>query len=169
VVPVSTEERLSHTSKGSDRKRQRGVNPSRFRTASAILVAATLSAPWRGLNSAALALGAIGLGGLGYVAIVIRRARRTTGYKPVFEDWLWHTILPVVAYGALVASAIALSAAHPGAMFLVGAATLLLVYIGIHNAWDTVTYLAVSSLPGGGEAARQSRPTENAGTGSDAR
>jgi hypothetical protein len=134
----------------------------------ALLVSATLSAPWRDLGSAALALGAIGLGGLLYAAIVIRRARRSRGYQPVFEDWLWHTILPVVAYGALVASAIALSAAHPGAMFLVGAVTLLLVYIGIHNAWDTVTWLAVSRAPRETEAAQQSRPVEHAATGSDA-
>ena len=30
---------------------------------------------------------------------------------------------------------------HPrSALFLVGAAALLLLFIGIHNAWDTVTY-----------------------------
>jgi hypothetical protein len=26
------------------------------------------------------------------------------------------------------------------ALFVVGAATLLLLFVGIHNAWDTVTY-----------------------------
>ena len=29
------------------------------------------------------------------------------------------------------------------ALFAIGAATILLVFIGIHNAWDTVTYIAV--------------------------
>jgi len=28
-------------------------------------------------------------------------------------------------------------------MFFIGAAVLLLVFIGIHNAWDTVTYMMV--------------------------
>jgi len=121
----------------------------------ALLLSATISAPWIRLGSAALALGLMGLGGLGYAAIVIRRARRATGYKPVFEDWLWHTILPVVAYGTIVGSSIALSVANGNALFMIGAATLLLVFIGIHNAWDTVTYLAVSHAPGKeGDASR---------------
>jgi hypothetical protein len=126
----------------------------------ALLVSATISAPWIRLGSAALALGLIGLGGLGYAAIVIRRARRATGYKPVFEDWLWHTILPVVAYGAIVGSSIALSAANGNALFAIGAATLLLVFIGIHNAWDTVTYLTTSMLPERRAEPSERRPTE---------
>jgi hypothetical protein len=110
----------------------------------ALLVSATLSAPWSSLYSSALALGLIGLGGLGYSAVVIRRARRTMGYKPVFEDWLWHTILPVIAYGSIVGSAVALSKALSSSLFFAGAATLLLVFIGIHNAWDTVTFIVLT-------------------------
>jgi len=29
------------------------------------------------------------------------------------------------------------------ALFVIGAATVLLLFIGIHNAWDTVTYVAL--------------------------
>jgi hypothetical protein len=29
------------------------------------------------------------------------------------------------------------------ALFVIGATALLLLFIGIHNAWDTVTYVAV--------------------------
>lgn len=32
-------------------------------------------------------------------------------------------------------------------MFTIGAAVLLLLFIGIHNAWDTVTYIVVERLP----------------------
>jgi len=32
-------------------------------------------------------------------------------------------------------------------LFAIGAATVLLVLIGIHNAWDTVTYIAVAPEP----------------------
>ena len=107
----------------------------------ALLTASVLSAPWATLASPALALGVTGLGGLLYAAIVIRRARRQTDYKPVFEDWLFHTILPVVAYGSIVAGALALVTHAGGALFAIAAATLLLVFIGIHNAWDTVTWI----------------------------
>ena len=107
----------------------------------ALLTASILSAPWATLASPALALGITGLGGLLYAAIVIRRARRQKDYKPVAEDWLFHTILPVVAYGSIVGGAIALVTDAGGALFAIAAATLLLVFIGIHNAWDTVTWL----------------------------
>lgn len=108
-----------------------------------LLLAAILTAPWRWVSNAGIALGVCGLAGIVYSAIVLRRARRQEGYKPVFEDWLWHTILPFVAYGVVATAAMSL-ARHPApALFWVGAAALLLLFIGIHNAWDTVTYIAI--------------------------
>src|SRR3979409_1895279 len=50
------------------------------------LLSAILSAPWHTLSSVALALGAVGLAGIVYGLMVVRRARRTTEYKPVLED-----------------------------------------------------------------------------------
>jgi len=110
----------------------------------ALLVSATLSAPWRSLASAAVVIGLVGLSGLLYAAIVIRRARQQEGYQPVFEDWLWHAALPVVAYGMLTGGAIAMGRHEHESLFVIGAATLLLVFIGIHNAWDTVTFIALT-------------------------
>jgi len=52
----------------------------------ALLVAALLSAPWQALWHAGLLLGLSGLGGVTYVVIVLRRARRQTDYQPVLED-----------------------------------------------------------------------------------
>jgi len=112
----------------------------------ALLTAAILSAPWATLGSPAIALGVTGLGGLLYAAIVIRRARRQRDYKPVLEDWIFHTMLPVVAYGSITGGGLALVRHAGGAMFAVGFATLLLVFIGIHNAWDTVTWLTTREI-----------------------
>lgn len=110
----------------------------------ALLTSATLSAPWRSLASAALVLGITGLAGLLYAAIVIRRARRQKGYQPVLEDWLWHAALPVVAYGAVTGGAAWLTRREHESLFVIAAATLLLVFIGIHNAWDTVTFITLT-------------------------
>jgi len=112
----------------------------------ALLTSAILSAPWAGLVSPAIALGVTGLSGLFYAAIVIRRARRQKDYKPVAEDWIFHTMLPVVAYGSITGGAMALVTHTGGALFAVAAATLLLVFIGIHNAWDTVTWLTTREI-----------------------
>jgi hypothetical protein len=121
-----------------------------------LLVSAIMSAPWHGLSSVALALGACGTAGLLYCAIVLRLARRQTAYRPVFEDWLWHTVLPFIAHALLLVSAITLRS-YPGrVLFVIGATDLLLLFIGIHNAWDTVTYIAT----GGPEASKESAQAE---------
>jgi hypothetical protein len=119
-----------------------------------LLIAAVCSAPWPELAGADLALGAIGVAGVAYTARVTWLARRQTGYEPVLEDWLFHSILPLAAYGTVVAAAAALWRGATLALFAVGAAAVLLVFIGIHNAWDTVTYIAMRHIEqrrGGGE------------------
>jgi F0F1-type ATP synthase assembly protein I len=116
-----------------------------------LLIAAVLSAPWHALSSAALVLGVCGAAGVGYTGIVTRRARRQTGYRPVLEDWLWHSAFPFVAYTTLLSAALALARHATGALFMIGAAALVLLFIGIHNAWDTVTYVAVERVGAGQE------------------
>jgi hypothetical protein len=108
-----------------------------------LLVAALLSAPWQVLWNVGLLLGLCGLGGMIYVIIVAQRARHQTNYKPVLEDWLWHTVFPLTSYAALVVAAIMLSGNPAPALFVIGAATVLLLFIGIHNSWDSVTYLVI--------------------------
>lgn len=112
-----------------------------------LLVAATLSAPWPSLGLAAVLLGLTGLGGVSYTSIVLRRLRHQTTYVPVMEDWLWHVILPLIAYAALVIAAMVLPDNSLPALFVIGAVTVLLVFSGIHNAWDNVTYLVTEFLP----------------------
>jgi F0F1-type ATP synthase assembly protein I len=118
----------------------------------ALLVAAILSAPWRALGSVSLTITLTGIGGLVYLAIVTKRARRQTAYKPVFEDWLWHMILPFVSYATFVVAGLLILRAAHAALFGIAAATLLLLFIGIHNAWDTVTWLALEQLPKSNES-----------------
>jgi hypothetical protein len=111
-----------------------------------LFISAALSAPWRTLGPAASLLGICGIAGVSYAALVTRRALRQTGYKPVFEDWLFHSILPLVAYGALLVAALLMARSSTDALFCVGAAALLLLFIGIHNAWDTVIYIATTRM-----------------------
>lgn len=108
-----------------------------------LLVAAILTAPWPALEAVGAALGLCGVGGLVYGVMVVRRARRQQGYKPVLEDWIWHGALPLVAYAALLIAAAMLVGEPVLALFLVGATMLLLLFIGIHNSWDAVVYIAL--------------------------
>ncbi len=119
--------------------------PTVVHFAGALLVSAIMSAPWPSLVPVSVALGICGLGGLAYGAFVIRRARRQTGYTPVWEDWLWYAVLPCVTYAALTVTAALLRTNPRVALFVIGAVALGLLLIGIHNAWDTVTHIVVSS------------------------
>jgi hypothetical protein len=116
--------------------------PNVFHFGAALLVAGLLSAPWQALWNAGLLLGLAGLVGVTYILIVLWLARhRLADYQPVLSDWLWYTVLPLVSYTALVA-AIVLPIQPAPALFVIAAATMLLLFIGIHNAWDVVTYTA---------------------------
>jgi len=116
-----------------------------------LLLSGIVSAPWHGVAIAAILWGLMGLAGIVYEIIVFRRMRMQNVYTPQFEDWLFHVLLPLAAYATLAGSAYAICSGAPGAMFSVGAAALLLLYIGIHNAWDAVTYHIFSASKGGGD------------------
>jgi len=119
------------------------ATPTILHFSAVLLISAIVSAPWPTLAGAAVALGASGSAGVVYVLIVLRRARRAL-YRPVTEDWIWHVILPMAAYVALFAASDVLWFSAPrAAMFVVAAAALVLLFDGIHNAWDTVTYIVV--------------------------
>jgi len=110
----------------------------------ALLISAILSAPWHRLESAGATLAVCGGLGIGYTLIVTNRARHATLYHPVFEDWVWHVILPLVAYVDFLIAALLLQRGPGPELFAIGGGALLLLFIGIHNAWDTVTYIALS-------------------------
>jgi pyridoxamine 5'-phosphate oxidase-like protein len=108
-----------------------------------LLIAAILCAPWPGRSSAAIALGVCGVAGLAYALLVVRRARRQTIYVPVLEDWIWYNVLPLIAYAALLVAAVLLQRYPAPSLFVMGGTALLLLFVGIHNAWDTVTYIVL--------------------------
>ena len=121
------------------------ATPTVVHFAAALLVSAIMSVPWPSLFPTSIALVMCGFGGLAYGAIVIRRARRQTHYKPDRVDWLWYALLPCSVYATLMITALFLRTIGLVAMFLIGGAALGLLLIGIHNAWDSVTHIVVKS------------------------
>lgn len=116
------------------------ASPTVIHFCTVLLLSAVLRAPWRSFMSIAVLWGLIGLCGVVYAAIVIRRMRTQKSYAPVFEDWLFHAIFPGISYLVLAASAFAAASRTHEALFAVAAVTLLLLFTGIHNAWDAVAY-----------------------------
>ncbi len=112
----------------------------------ALLLSALMCVPWGGYGGLRVTLVVLGGGALVYGGIVVLRARRQRGYIPVLEDWIWHLLVPPVAYAAVVVAGMLAGARATWPLFVVAAATVLLLCVGIHNAWDTVTYLTTHAL-----------------------
>jgi len=122
-------------------------SPNIVHFCSVLALSGILSAPWDTIGPVAILWGLLGLGGLAYVGVVIRRMRSQDAYDPVFEDWLFHALLPIAAYATLAAAAAFARARLREALFAVSAAALLLLFVGIHNAWDAVTWHVFKPKP----------------------
>ncbi|HEV8400273.1 MAG TPA: hypothetical protein VGQ18_10590 [Gemmatimonadales bacterium] len=120
------------------------ASPAVVHLTAVLLISAVLSAPWPNLQQASVGVGLGALAGLVYMVIVLRRLLQPTTYAKVMEDWVWHGALPFVAYVALLFAHMGLRHEEGWGLYAVGGATLLLLSVGIHNAWDTVVYMVVS-------------------------
>jgi hypothetical protein len=140
-------------------------SPNVVHFCAALLVSAIMAAPWHTLRQESIPLALLGVAGVFYSVEVLRRTRSQRDYQPVFEDWLWHTMLPFLAYAALAVGGVVLGWKSSGTLFVIGGATLLLVFIGIHNAWDTVTYVTFmasdTATPDGDARPAPSPPSES--------
>jgi hypothetical protein len=117
--------------------------PTVVHFAVAMIISALLAAPWPSLVFPAMLLVFIGLLGISYLCTLISRQRSLDTYSPDIEDWVWFTILPLVAYALICGGGVFLAVGRSAGPFAYAAGVLLLMVIGIHNAWDVVTFLIV--------------------------
>lgn len=108
-----------------------------------LLLAAMVSTPHQSAATLASCLTGAGAGGLAYALWVVTKARRQKRYAPVLSDWIWHAALPTIAYAVLLVAGLVSWRHAAGALYVVAAAALVLLYIGIHNAWDAAVWMAV--------------------------
>jgi hypothetical protein len=111
----------------------------------ALLISSILVAPWRWLIQPATLLGVTGLLGLVYALRVMHLTRRLGTYVPDVEDWTWYGVLPFIAYGVILGGSIALRLLPGEALFALAGGVVLLIFIGIRNAWDVVTFIATTT------------------------
>jgi hypothetical protein len=119
------------------------ATPSVVHFGAVLLLAAILSTPGQTALSLSVCLTVCGAAGVVYSTRVIARVVRQHAYEPVFSDWLWYLLLPVVCYLGLLAAAVVLHAHAVVGLYIVGAVDLMLLYVGMHNAWDTAMWMAV--------------------------
>jgi hypothetical protein len=106
-----------------------------------LLLAATSAMPWHNFKGPAILWGAIGTLGALYIIRSTLRLRAQHAYKVVLEDWLLRSVAPLIGYASLIAFSFVSRCNTRAALFGIAATALLLLFIGIHNAWDNVTYI----------------------------
>jgi hypothetical protein len=128
--------------------------PTVVHFAAVLLLTGILSAPRQTFSSLSPVLGLVGLGMVFYSIIVLRRMWRVPHYQSTLEDWSWYLALPLFASVLLILAAFMLPKNPSLALYIVGSAMMLLLLVGIRNAWDMVTFLAV-------ERAHSEKKSEN--------
>ena len=116
------------------------AKPTIIHFSAALLLSSLIRIPFESITPAAVLWGLVGLSGVIYVAVIVRRIRLQHAYRPDPEDWAFHVVLPLAAYATLSISAFAAGSHSHDALLAFAAAVLLLLFIGIHNAWDAVAY-----------------------------
>ena len=117
------------------------ASPNVVHFCAVLLLSAVLSMPRHSIASLRACLLAFGAGGLGYLVWVVVQARRQESYDPVLSDWIWHTALPILAYGGVEFAGERLARTPEIALDVVGGAALLLLFVGLHNAWDSAVWM----------------------------
>ena len=119
------------------------TTPTVVHFGAAIIVAGDMLAPWHSARNACAIAALLAVCGVAYMARVIGRTHKMIDYDADLEDRLWYNIFPFVAYGTVAAgSFLALASAGAG-LFIVAAGVVMLMFVGIRNAWDIVTFIAV--------------------------
>jgi hypothetical protein len=106
-----------------------------------LLLAAVLVMPWQSITPISIVWGIAGAAGIFYTALVGWRFKKQRAYSPVFEDYFFRVIMPVIGYAVLGSAAFTAKTYERAALFQVAGVTLLLLFLGIHDAWDNAIYL----------------------------
>lgn len=110
---------------------------------SAVMFASMVAAiPSQSSSSLGILLGLGGLAGIAYSAIIWRRMRRHGLISTIdWADRLWYGLTPIAVYALLAASGLTVGLRHRSGLNLLAAALLLLLLVGIRNAWDMTVWI----------------------------
>ncbi|HWE46307.1 MAG TPA: hypothetical protein VG407_09800 [Caulobacteraceae bacterium] len=119
------------------------LTPTVFHFGVVMAMSAAAMAPGLTSDQTALVLGAISLYGVGYTLIIALRLGKADGnVKPHWSDIWMYGVTPPIVY-LLLLGATALEFVQPKlAPYVVAALLMTLLFMGIRNAWDLVTWMA---------------------------
>jgi len=117
------------------------ITPTVVYFGAALWLSALMTVPGHTAFSLSVCLEISGLLGLAYdCAVVYWIFGVSSDYRPFLSDWIWNALLPPAAFALLTAAGFLETRHTAFALYAVGGVTLLLLLIGIHNAWDVVAW-----------------------------
>jgi hypothetical protein len=116
--------------------------PTVMHFCTALLISAVMTAPWQMLMKLGLCLGVFGVAGVAYSFRIIWHARNAA-YRPAPEDWIWYIAVPLLGHMTLIGAAVLIRWNAAWSLGVVAADALVFLFLGVHNAWDTVTFIAI--------------------------
>ena len=128
------------------------VTPTILHFCAVLALASFLSMPHQRLFSLSAGFTLAGLAGVIYGLFTAANMRRQgAGYAPVREDWVWNVILPTLVYACLLCMGLLVWHRPEQTLFGVAALSLLLLFIGIHNAWDIAIWMTLQKKSDGAQ------------------
>jgi hypothetical protein len=119
------------------------VTPTIVHFSGILALAAFLSMPHQRVASLSIGFAVAGVAGVAYGGfIAANMPRHGARYVPVLEDWLWNVILPTIAYGCFALMAALIWTRPNETLYGVAVLSLLLLFIGIRNAWDIAVWMS---------------------------
>jgi hypothetical protein len=134
------------------------TTPTAVHFGAALWLAALMNIPGHTRLSLILCLAASGLIGTAYCGYVGRQMMdERLGYRLVLSDWVWSLLLPLATYLSLSVAAILVRAHLSAALYTVAGVSLLLLLMGVHNAWDVVVWITTERHAKSARAVEQGR------------
>lgn len=135
-------------------------SPTVVHFSTALLISALMAIPWETLVPLGICFGVCGAAGVLYSLTSIWHARKAA-YNPDLEDWVWYAAVPLLAHLAIIATAVLLCWNTNWSLFTVAADALLFILLGIHNSWDTLTYITINETQDSSNAEVKDAETKN--------
>jgi len=124
------------------------VTPTIVHFGGVLAMAAFMSIPHQHLATLSAGFAVAGVAGLIYTGSIVRGMRaQAPSYMPVWEDWLFNAIVPGLVYAGLVLLARLLWRYTEQSLFAVAGMSLIMLFVGIHNAWDIAVWMTTRSAP----------------------
>ena len=117
------------------------VTPVLVHFGGVLFLSLVLLAPWPSAWPPAVILGLHGLAGIAYATFVLRLLRKLDFVSLDTRDWMTYAGIPALANAGLLAGGIGLIAEKSFAPYATAGAVMLLLFIGILDAWDLTLWI----------------------------